>query len=206
MPVPPAHGRPVALDAGVTMSSSAGRWIAVVGSGPDGRGAVLEELAATLCADGARVGGFIQRTRWDGDAIEGYDLVHPTRGEACPLAREDAQAPELCRWRFAEPAFETARRWTLEGEHDVVMLEAGRLEAAARGHWQTVLDALAAGPLVVLAVRRGVLAGVALALPDPLDAIELPAGADDVRDFVARVSEHARGAGADAKTNREVRS
>ncbi|MBX3269321.1 MAG: DUF2478 domain-containing protein [Sandaracinaceae bacterium] len=184
-----------------------GRWVAVVGSGPDGRGAVLDELAGALQAEGARVGGFIQRTRWAGDTIVGYDLVHPTRGESCALAREDPHAPELCRWRFVEPAFETARRWTLEGEHDVVMLEAGRLEAAARGHWQTVLDALAAGPLVVLAVRRGVLAGVALALPDPLDAIELPAGAGDVEGFVARVAEHARGgAGSDARTNREVRS
>ena len=169
-----------------------GRWIAVVGSRPEGRDGVLDALIAALGSAGTRVGGLIQRTRWTDGVIAGYDLCHPTRGEALALAREDAIAPELCRWRFVPEAFAQARRWTLEEPCDAVLLEAGRLEAAERGHWRTILDALATERLVVLSVRRGVLAHVALALPDPLDAIELPAAPSEVAAFVARTRVHAR--------------
>ena len=166
------------------------RWIAVVGAGRDGRADVLVELARALVTAGARVGGFLQKTRWSGDTIEGYDLVHPVSGERVALAREDHGVPELCRWTFSEAAFDAARQWTLEGEHDVVFVEAGRLEAAERGHWPTVARALAVQPLTVLSIRRGVLASVALRLPDPIDAIELPAGDHEVERFVARSRRH----------------
>ncbi|MEZ4340450.1 MAG: DUF2478 domain-containing protein [Sandaracinaceae bacterium] len=174
----------------MTTVAPSGRWIAVIGSGRDGRVAVIEAMARALSRAGARLGGFVQRTRWTDDAIEGYDLVHPSTGEAEALAREDGTAPELCRWSFDEDAFARARQWTLDGELDVVFVEAGRLEAAKRGHWPTLMGALAARSLTVLSIRRGVLASVALELPDPIDAIELPAGADEVERFVARTCRH----------------
>lgn len=159
----------------------------MVGNGRDGRGAVVEALVAALAGAGARVGGFVQRTRWSGDVIEGYDLVRAGTDEVLPLAREDVESPELCRWTFAEDAFDVARRWVLEGDEDVVFVEAGRLEAAKRGHWETLIGALEARPWTVLAIRRGVLASVALELPDPVDAIELPASEGDIERFLARV-------------------
>lgn len=174
----------------MTRDVEEGRWIAVIGNGRDGRAEVAEATARVLLAAGARLGGFLQRTRRVGDAIEGYDLVHPATGATEPLAREDAESPELCRWSFDDAAFARARRWTLEGDGDVVFVEAGRLEAAKRGHWPTLMGALATRPLTVLSIRRGVLASVALALPDPIDAIELPAPADEVERFVARVRRH----------------
>lgn len=170
----------------MTSNLSGARWIAVIGNGRDGRGAVTERLAEALREAGASLGGFLQRTRWQGDVIEGYDLVHPSTGEAAALAREDASAPELCRWGFSPEGFELARRWTLERDRDVVFVEAGRLEAARRGHWPALVAALERSPLTVLSIRRGVLASVALALPDPIDAIELPADADEVERFVRR--------------------
>lgn len=188
---PDRAGKGVAARQRMTIGQN-GRWIAVVGSRPEGRDGVLDALIAALGSAGTRVGGLIQRTRWTGGVIAGYDLCHPTRGETHALAREDTIAPELCRWRFVPEAFAQARRWTLEEPCDAVLLEAGRLEAAERGHWRTILDALATERLVVLSVRRGVLAHVALALPDPLDAIELPAAPPEVAAFVARTRVHAR--------------
>ena len=66
-------------------------------------------------------------------------------------------------------------------------VEAGKLEAAEQGHWATILRSLDERPLTVLAIRPRVLASVALRLPDPVDSIELPADADEIARFCARV-------------------
>lgn len=169
-----------------------GRWIAIVGAGRDGRADVVETLAERLRGEGVSVGGFLQRTVRDvRDEIVGYDVVRVPSGEARPLARESAE-PELCRWSFDAETFATARGWTCERPLDAAFVEAGRLEAAERGHWPTILEALRRQPLTILCVRRGVLAGVALKLPDPIDGLELPAGEADVVSFHDRVLGHLR--------------
>ncbi len=70
-------------------------------------------------------------------------------------------------------------------------LEVGRLEAAERGHWETLLATLESPRLAIVGVRRGVLSNVALRLPDPVDALELPAEPGEVDEFIARVVENA---------------
>lgn len=165
-------------------------WIAVVGARQVGRSALVQRLGHALHDAGVPVGGFVQLPCVEGDELSGYDLVHITRGETVPLARESKTDPELCRWGFFDHAFETARRWTLADPHAVTFVEAGRLEAAERGHWPTLLASLGERPLTVVSIRPSVLASVALRLPDPIDAIELPADSDEVERFVARVKNH----------------
>jgi len=169
-----------------------GLWVAIIGAGRDGRVDAVDGLARRLSAGGRAVGGFLQRTVYAaGEEIVGYDVVRVPGGDAIPLARESSD-PELCRWSFDPQTFDTARGWTLDRPLDVAFVEAGRLEAAERGHWRTVLESLRTQPLTVVCIRRGVLASVALRLPDPLDALELPASEAEVAAFQERVVAHER--------------
>lgn len=169
------------------MSTTRGNWIAVVGSRAEGRIAVVERLAGALRAADVSIGGFVEKSLFEGDVVEGYDLVHIVSEERYPLARTTKVDPELCQWAFSADGFEKARAWALEGEHTVAFVEAGRLEAAERGHWETLRTSLRERPFTVVGIRRSVLASIALRFPDPVDAIELPTDTHEVTDFVERV-------------------
>ena len=66
----------------------------------------------------------------------------------------------------------------------------GKLEAAERGHWPVLAELVneERGPVVVACIRDTSLATVALKLPEPALALELPAEADAVREFTDAVA------------------
>ena len=161
-------------------------WIAIVGRREDGRERVTLRLWQRLAGRGLRVVGFVQDpVHVEGEHI-GYDVWNPSTDDRAPLARISEDA-ELCNWGFEELGWEAARRWSLRDPGDVCFIEAGRREAAQRGHWQTLVDALVAQPLSVLSIRPSVLASIAFRLPDPVDAIELPADEAEIDAFIGRV-------------------
>lgn len=162
-------------------------WIAIVGTRADGRHDVLARLHRELTERNRRVAGFLQVPLEEAGERVGYDLVELNRGARVPFARE-SDAPRICNWAFAPEAFAAAHRWVVEEEADVSMLEVGRIEAAEDGHWPAVLSALRVpGRTVVLGIRPAVLASIALRLPDPVDALELPAGGAQISAFVDRL-------------------
>jgi hypothetical protein len=116
-------------------------------------------------------------------------------GARVALARIDPTTPDLCSYRFAEGAFEAAARWCAPEGKDVVVLGGlGPLEAAGRGH-APLLRALVGAEhsaLPVLAIRRDALAAIALTLPDPAAALELPADAASLSAFAREVEEAVR--------------
>lgn len=162
-------------------------WIAIVGAREHGRLELTHRLRADLERRGTRVTGFVQEPCLDADqSVVGYDLVDLATGRRVPLAR-DSDRPLICNWGFDDRAFALAHEWALRPA-DVSVVEVGRLEAGERGHWGTVLSALREpGRLVLLGIRPNVVASVAVRLPDPIEAIELPAEAGQIEAFVRRV-------------------
>ncbi len=161
-------------------------WIAIVGRREDGRERVTLRLWHMLAAGGTRVVGFVQDpVHVDGEHV-GYDVFCPSNGERAPLARVSDDAL-ICNWGFDEAGWASARRWSLRDPGDVCFIEAGRREAAQEGHWSTLIDALVAQPLTILSIRPSVLASIAIRLPDPVDALELPNDDAAVEAFLTRV-------------------
>lgn len=164
-------------------------WIAIAGAREQGRLELTDRLCAELARRGVRVTGFVQAPVVDADeSVLGYDVIDLGTGERRALARE-SDVPEICNWGFDRDAFEAAREWALRPA-DVCVLEVGRLEAAERGHWPTILSAMRApGRVVVLGVRPNVVASIAVRLPDPIELVELPAPSAELDAFVDRVSQ-----------------
>jgi nucleoside-triphosphatase THEP1 len=162
-------------------------WVAIVGSRSDGRHEVLGRLHGALRSAGVPFTGFLQEPRdEEGGRRLGYDLVDVATGERRALARESRE-PRMCSWGFDPDAFALARRW-VERDAAVSVLELGRLEAAEDGHWPAALSVLSRpGRLVVLGIRASVLAPIAVRLPDPEDAVELPASPREIDHFIERV-------------------
>jgi len=160
-------------------------WAAIVGRQDDGREDVAGAVVTALRRRGLRVGGFLQRpVRPHGGRMLGWDATDLASGEVCVLARE-SDDPDLCDWRFDPDAVRRCRRWACGDEHDVVVLEAGSLEASGRGHWETLRAVLRGPPrLVVLCLRPRPAPAIALELPDPAAGIELPAEGGAVDAFV----------------------
>jgi nucleoside-triphosphatase THEP1 len=177
----------------VSGAAQTGRWAAVVGGSREGRDVALDLLVAHWRSAGLVVAGFRPR---DGDerdehgkAVDLYleDLESGTR---VALARTDPTTPDLCSYRFAEGAFEAAARWCAPDGKDLVVVGGlGPLEAAGRGHTPLVRALVGAEhtALPVLAIRRDALAAIALALPDPVAALELPADAATISAFAREV-------------------
>lgn len=161
--------------------SAAGRWVAVVGGSREGRDAALDTLVARWRARGVPLSGFRPR---DGDRrdeqgkpLELY-LEDLASGARVPLGTVDPTAPDVCSYRFDAEAFATAARWCEETRGGLVVLAGlGPLEAAGRGHAPLVHAVLTGDgdAVAVLSIRRDALAAIALELPDPLAALELPA-------------------------------
>jgi len=168
-------------------------WVALVGTREAGREGIAQRLETALKDVGLRIGGFRQEALCgsERDRIAGYDLVRVGRAGRVPLARK-AVNPELCEWGFAAEAFRRAQRWLTE-EADVRFATAGRLEAAERGHWAAIAAAVEQPGILILSVRPNVLTTIALRLPDPEDALELPASEPDVSEFLLRVVALAHG-------------
>lgn len=165
-------------------------WVALVGARKTGRQNVARRLETAIRDAGHTVGGFHQEARWSEEGpreIRGYDLVDAATGERHPLARK-SEAPDMCEWGFSEDAFQKARG-SLERDACARFAVAGRLEAAERGYWDAIRNALDEPGMLILSVRPNVLPSVALRLPDPEAFIELPASDIDVSEFILRVLE-----------------
>lgn len=163
------------------------RWAAIVGRTGDGRRDVTDAVVEHLRSAGLRVGGFVQRAVTEGDEPVGWDAVDLAAGRRCRVARAGPD-PELCEWCFDAEGIGTCRSWATAPDLDVVLLEAGPLEARGQGHWPTLRAVLDGPPrLAVVGVRPSALAAVALALPDPVAGIELPEGPEAVEAFAREI-------------------
>ena len=141
------------------------------------KGRVALRLAELLRARGLRVAGFVQEDVSDvaGETL-GWDVASvadPSRRGV--LARGSEQA-HICGYEFLESGFALARSFAHEPAEVVIVGGVGKLEAAKQGHWPLLefLITTAEAPHVVACVRDTCLATVALALPDPIDYVELP--------------------------------
>jgi nucleoside-triphosphatase THEP1 len=176
-------------------------WALVVAARGGKRSRVAREVVDALAARGLRVGGFTQRTLDHEDGAKSFELVRAAGGAAIPLARADKRAPAVegggCSVVFDAAAFEAARGW-VEADaaaSDVVVIDGiGKLELAGEGHRAAVTRALAAAPLVVLAVRDDqlVYAVEALGLEEPVAAYTDGEGGGALEAFVGVVAAAAR--------------
>jgi nucleoside-triphosphatase THEP1 len=152
-------------------------WALVVAARGGKRSRAAREVASALSARGLRVGGFTQRTLDHEDGSKEFELVRAAGGASIPLARAEKRAAIAegggCSVVFDPAAFEAARRW-IDGDapaSDVLVLDGiGKLELAGEGHRAALTGALAAAPLVVLAIRDDqlVYAVEALGLDEPV--------------------------------------
>ena len=165
-------------------------WIAVVGTGQSNRDQVIGHLEARFGRAGIAIGGFRQLRchEINGETISGYDLVRIGSGaDRIELARP-AREPELCGWGFERAAFEQADQWLNDGSL-VSFATAGPLECRRDGHWASIERRMTKPGLVVLSLRPHSLTKIVLALPDPVDAIELPASDNEAEAFLHRCAQ-----------------
>lgn len=161
-------------------------WAAIVGRGDEGRREAVDIIVAALQAGGFSVGGFVQQASMQGGERTGFDLLPVAGGARIALARISPD-PLLCDYAFDTDAFARAKAWSLAEGADVTIVEAGKLEAGREGHWPVIEAVTASGPrLGLLLIRRNALAPIALRLPDPVAALDLPA---DQRECAAFVEE-----------------
>lgn len=157
-------------------------WAAIIGGKRDGKREALEALFADFDRLGVRFRALHQEPLEDEGRICGYDLLQAPAGDRIPLARTSSN-PTLCDLEFYGQAFERGRDW-VQAPADVVVLPVGKLEIAKTGHWPAIDQALnRARTLSVLSVRPHLLASLALALPDPVAHIELPAAPGELTAF-----------------------
>jgi nucleoside-triphosphatase THEP1 len=173
-------------------SSDANPWIGIIGTRAMGRPQIARHVVEALGQQGLSVLGLVSEPVERDGARAGYDLEELGSGARRPLARP-GPAPQLCSWAFDDAVFAEAARRVAVGGTDVVVLQFGSLEAAGEGLWPAAAAALAAPRrLLVLTLRPHLLARLIERLPEPADALELPAAADDVQRFVARTVATAR--------------
>jgi nucleoside-triphosphatase THEP1 len=180
-----------------------GTTYALVIAGKGGRRSlVAREVADALAARGVRVGGFAQRTTEPEPGVKTIELVRIGDGRSAPLARtsKGSADPSACSLAFDRGAFEVARRWIEEDAAacEVLVVDGlGKLELGGDGHRAAIGRALAAGPLVVLAVRDDqlVYALEALGLDEPVAAYTDGEGAAALHAFAEQVARAAQAAG-----------
>ncbi len=154
-----------------------GRWVAIVGREKTGRVAAVWSLVDQLRASGLTVGGAVQER--SGANIELVDIVTGTRRTLASASLD----PDVCDWAFDRSVFTEVRESALASTGDVVFMHAGRFESNHRGHWDTLLELLERETMVVLCMPPSSLARIALDLPDPIGALELPADTDAISWF-----------------------
>lgn len=172
-------------------------WALVVAGRGGTRSRAAREVEAGLAARGLRVGGFSQRTTEREDGSKEFELVRAGGGATVPLARADQRTAPAegggCSVVFDPAAFEVARRWVDADApaSDVLVLDAiGKLELAGQGHRGAVERALAAAPLVVLAIRDDqlVYALEALGLEEPVASYGAGEGPEALAAFLDDVA------------------
>jgi nucleoside-triphosphatase THEP1 len=127
------------------------RVILLAGAVFSGKSRFVEALAASLCASGSAIAGFVQRGAFDADGRKiGYDLVGLSSGSCLRLARRSEAGD---RWLFEDAAFQAALGELREGADLTVIDEVGHLELAGKGHAAAVDRALSVSPTVLIVVR-----------------------------------------------------
>jgi nucleoside-triphosphatase THEP1 len=171
-------------------------WSAIVGKPGTEKGQAARKLAALLEARGLAVTGFVQDDVSDPEGkTVGWDIssvTGPTQRGI--LAREAAEA-DLCGYKFEASGFALAERLS-QGAADVVIVGGvGKLEAAEQGHWPLLKSLIEREPgaHVVACIRDTCLSAVALALPDPLDYVELPCDDAELERLAERLAAEVAG-------------
>lgn len=166
-------------------------WSAIVGAPGTHKGRAAQKLAQQLTTRGLKVAGFVQIDVLDAAGEElGWDVVSVAEPPRSGILARASQTPDLCGYAFEDAGFALAKDFASETADVVIVGNLGKLEAAKLGHWP-LLEALVAqsdGPHVVACVRDSCLATIALALPDPVDYVELPTDDDTLADFAERLS------------------
>ena len=177
-----------------------GSWSAIVGPAKSNKSGYAWRVAQALATRGFRTGGYVQREVRDpeGETL-GWDVERVLDEQRVTLARP-SNDPDICGYRFQSAGFSAAADWLGTPNRDLVVMDGiGKLEAAGRGHWpaakRVVEDPTA--PHALLCIRDDCLRTIALALPDPLAFLEVPASERDTAAFVEVLDEllRARAAG-----------
>jgi len=181
------------------------RWALISAEHGADAAALALEVSARLTARGVRVGGFVQRKCVAAAGQKIFDVVHLQNQETVALSRhaEGAKAPveeRSCAGSFQDAGFAAARRWVEEDAPavDVLVVDGGRkLEVAGRGHCLAVERALGlSGKVVLLCAKASQLFHLVerfgLEESDLVAALELPADAPSVEQFIRDVFESAR--------------
>jgi hypothetical protein len=161
-------------------------WAAIVSSSSEERRGVALAVLERLRSRGVSIAGALQQAAAT-DADIGWDATDLITGARLPIARR-SDTPEVCDWGFEESTFEAIRRSVAESNAKVVVLEFGILEARGRGNWATALEALSRGQTLIASIRPTALARIALELPDPGAALELPVDELEIEAFVESVA------------------
>lgn len=179
------------------------RWAALVAGKGGRRSRLAREVAAALSARGVAVAGFAQETTEPREGVKAIALHRLPRGEVVALARSGpdgapGEAAGACALVFDPAALARARAWIAEDAPRAAVLVVdglGKLELGGGGHRAALDDALAAGRVVVLALRDDQLfhAVEALGLDEPLAAYTEGEGEDARRAFLAEVERAAAG-------------
>lgn len=176
------------------------RWAALAGAAREGRDRVIDALLVACRADGLVVGGFRPREgagRDERGKMIDILLENVATRERMPFAVTDPLTPDICSYRFDPAVLAAAVDWCRVAARDadvVLLVGLGPAEAAGGGHAGAIRAAMQ-GPgraLPLLAIRRDALAAIALPLPDPVAALELPADDAAMGAFVRAVVRAAR--------------
>lgn len=166
-------------------------WSAIVGAPGTEKGRAAKKLAELLQARGLRVAGFVQEdvSGASGETL-GWDIVSVSAPEKVGILARTSSEPDLCGYAFQPAGFAFARELASERADVVIVGGVGKLEAAKQGHWPVLAELVerADGPHVVACIRDTCLSSVALALPDPLDYVELPCDDAALAELAERLS------------------
>lgn len=137
-------------------------WAAIVAGKGGKRSQAAREVAQALVRRGLTVGGFAQRILEGANGTKTIEAESFRRPGVLVLARPPANAAEAassgsaCSLVFDAPGLAAARRWVEQdaAEADVLVLDGlGKSELAGQGNRAALDHAVAAAPLLVLAVR-----------------------------------------------------
>lgn len=172
-------------------------WALVVGGKGQDKTAAIRRLIDRLTAVGVTVAGFFQEGVYEDSERIGFRVLRVAHRDSAVLARRGASARSqteeaFCSITFDNAAFSDAFKWLQDdqaGARILLLDEISKFEVAGKGHYSSVLWALASKSLVILSIRADQLFYVVdkLQLTDPIATLDL-AESGELDDFVSSVT------------------